>query len=145
MNLSSHPEKLCVRFDIPRPEVFDLTGCPEDVSSRHEMERALQASFYGIAIDTYVAEGEGTLEAGHIFMLTDTPAVTLQWLTLFLSKHQTPNRRIDLLPYVHLAWFDKADNYWRTFFPQTTRPFWTLLCDPAEVKKLMEAGKAAKA
>ncbi|MDB6068640.1 MAG: hypothetical protein JWR26_4848 [Pedosphaera sp.] len=141
MNLSAHPELLCVRFDIPCPLAQQFTSDHDNVSSRHRMEKVLQAHFYKIELEAYVFCGSGPIEAGHIFIQTDCPAAVLAELMQLFRYDFTES---NLISFVHLGWKDEADNLWRTFYPETTRPFWTLFKPQEEIEQIMQKGRSLR-
>jgi hypothetical protein len=145
MNLSQNPESICVHLEVPFEVALDFTGGPEDVGSRHEVERLMQNYFFGLEMPDYVHGGDGAVMAGNIFIHTDRPAVTLRELNRFFRSFPVRHNQTDMRAYVHFAWLDRQDKIWRTFHPRTTRPFWTFLADPTQLAEILEKGRAVKA
>ena len=110
MNLSQNPHVLCLRLEVPPAKACALIAQPDEVNSRHAVEKTMQAIFYDAGVDAYVHEGVGSFHAGHIFILTDAPAATLRELKAALQTFVIEGLPVNLLPFVHIGWQDKSDN-----------------------------------
>jgi hypothetical protein len=148
MNLSPNPETICLHLAFPRKVALRIGGTESgSVKGRHRVEKKIQEWFYaGDKTCSYINEGHGTLDRANIFILTDQPAWALRALDFLLKDF--PDYRdcdFDLREHCSIGWFDRADNLWRTYWPLTTRPFWTVLETPEAIEAILEKGRALRA
>jgi|SRR5579884_941828 len=147
MSLSPKTQHVAIHLEIPSSIAWRFFGHHDDPrEGRHQLEKLIQNFFYDDLKmeDAFVANGDGTLQRGSISILTDRPAKVLPALKEFFETFDICGKQKDFLPFITLAWLDESDRIYRTYYPLTTRPFYTFGMDPKELENILKRGRALR-